>query len=70
MQTKQSLMISSRWLAVMAVLTAMLIVLPLVLPPLPPPPPLLLFLPVFLMLLLLFFGFSPPHAPEIAITMV
>ncbi|KAL4587417.1 hypothetical protein LXL04_000287 [Taraxacum kok-saghyz] len=51
-------------LAVMVLLTASLLFLPLVLPPLPPPPPLLLFIPVLIMSVLLIVACAPSKLPS------
>ncbi|KAK1428907.1 hypothetical protein QVD17_17747 [Tagetes erecta] len=50
-------------LAMMALFTVSLVVLPLVLPPLPPPPPLVLFVPVLIMSVLVFLAFAPLELP-------
>lgn len=50
---------SLRWVLVLVVLTASMLVLPPFLPPLPPPPMMLLFFPVGMMALLMFLAFSP-----------
>ncbi|KAE9616290.1 hypothetical protein Lal_00017495 [Lupinus albus] len=47
---------------IMAALTASMVVLPLVLPPLPPPPLALLFFPVGIMAALMLLAFSPSQA--------
>ncbi|KAK8546030.1 hypothetical protein V6N13_067268 [Hibiscus sabdariffa] len=49
-------------LLLLAALTASMLFLPLVLPPLPPPPLLLLFIPVGLMAALVFLALSPADA--------
>ena len=46
-------------LLLLAVLTASMVFLPLILPPLPPPPLMLLFFPVGIMVALMFLAFSP-----------
>ncbi|KAL8542128.1 hypothetical protein ACS0TY_003114 [Phlomoides rotata] len=57
-----------RWLGVLAVFTASLLLLPLILPPLPPPPMLLMLFPVGIMALLMALAFSPATtAPNIII---
>ncbi|XP_051179684.1 protein AUXIN-REGULATED GENE INVOLVED IN ORGAN SIZE [Lolium perenne] len=51
---------------VLACLTASLLILPLVLPPLPPPPSLLLLLPVCLLILLMVLAFMPTDVRSMA----
>ncbi|XP_051126407.1 protein AUXIN-REGULATED GENE INVOLVED IN ORGAN SIZE-like [Andrographis paniculata] len=46
-------------LCLLVCLTASLLILPLILPPLPPPPSLLLLLPIFILALLMFLAFMP-----------
>ncbi|CAK9161949.1 unnamed protein product, partial [Ilex paraguariensis] len=50
-----------KWVVVLAILTASLLVLPPILPPLPPPPMLLMLFPVGIMALLMFLAFSPAN---------
>ncbi|WOL16088.1 hypothetical protein Cni_G24870 [Canna indica] len=53
-------------LLVLVCLTASLLVLPLVLPPLPPPPLLLLLLPICILVLLVVLAFKPSDVRDIA----
>lgn len=52
---------------ILAVLTASMVVLPLMLPPLPPPPLVLLFFPVGIMAALMLLAFSPSNAARNAV---
>ncbi|KMS99169.1 hypothetical protein BVRB_2g047280 [Beta vulgaris subsp. vulgaris] len=50
------------WVVILVILTASLLGLPLILPPLPPPPLILLFFPVGIMVALMCLAFSPSSA--------
>ncbi|KAI4342845.1 hypothetical protein MLD38_027413 [Melastoma candidum] len=56
--------LSLEWLYLLIGLTASLLVLPLVLPPLPPPPSLLLLLPICILGCLMILAFMPSSNPS------